>query len=206
MFISSPVYSPMAGELQTYSPKKKQSNTGSLGNRMAGNEELNKFLGREKQTGYINYTPGSSLNSSESRNNSSRPSNPSTESQDNSINDMAGYVAPKPETWAAEDPKEYKGFTGGVPGVDSPDLSYGQVITSPSGTKTQYGADGSMKTWGTDEALESALDLKQRREYGKANPRNIDYNTNLPSDFDPNGRDNATHEAWLCSEYGVLCR
>ena len=211
MFNSSPVYSPMSGELETYSRKKKQSNTGSLGNRMAGNEELNKFLNRETQTNFTNYTPGAGLGSGRSSDNSSSPSNPSpnnpTQSNllpsntDNSTNGMAGYVAKKPEVWAP-DKSEYKGFTGGVPGVDSPDPNYGQIIVSPSGTKTQYGEDGSMKTWGTDEALASAVQSKADQKSSVTN-RKIDYNTNLPSDFDPGGKDAYAHNMYLYELTGI---
>ncbi len=134
---------------------------------------------------------GSSSNSSSNTNNSQSTS-------------MEGYVAPKPETWKPGNAKEYTGFQGGEIGVDSPDLNYGAVITSPSGTKTQYGADGSMKTWGTDEALESALKSKQDKKIS-AQPgrRKVDYNTNLPSDFDPAGKDAYGHNMMLYELTGV---
>lgn len=126
--------------------------------------------------------------------NSNQPA--ASSKSDNSTNRMAGYVAPKPEKWAAQNSNDYKGFTGGEAGVDSPDLSYGQVITSPSGTKTQYGADGSMRTYGTDEALESAYQNKQDQRFSVTN-RKVDYDTHLPDDFDPSGKDAYGHNMWL---------
>ena len=123
----------------------------------------------------------------------------SKNNSDNSTNGMAGYVAPKPKNWSAQKPDEYQGFTGGEAGVDSPDLNYGQIITSPSGTKTQYGADGSMRTYGTDEALASAVQAKKDAEYSVTNYRPIDYSTNLPDNFDPGGKDQLAHKQYLCS-------
>jgi len=125
----------------------------------------------------------------------------SKNNSDNATNGMAGYVAPKPENWAPHQ-GEYKGFTGGVAGVDSPDPNYGQIITSPSGTKTQYGKDGSMMTWGTDEALASAAKSKADKKFSVTN-RKIDYNTNLPSDFDPAGKDAYGHNMYLYELTGI---
>ena len=90
-------------------------------------------------------------------------------------------------------------FQGGVAGTDYPDPNNGSIQVHANGTKTQITANGERIEWGTDEALQSAIKSQEDKKYSVTNQREIDYNTNLPSDFDPGGKDSLSHAQYLCS-------
>jgi len=87
-------------------------------------------------------------------------------------------------------------FQGGVAGTDYPDPNNGSIQVHANGTKTQITADGQRIEWGTDEALQSAIKSAEDKKFSVTN-RKVDYNTNLPSDFDPAGKDAYGHNMWL---------
>jgi hypothetical protein len=90
-------------------------------------------------------------------------------------------------------------YQGGVAGDDYPDPNNGSVVVNNNGTMSQTTADGQRIEWGTEEALQSAIEAKQDAQASVQNYREIDYDTNLPSDFDPGGKDQLAHARYLCS-------
>ena len=85
---------------------------------------------------------------------------------------------------------------GGTAGLDYPDPNDGNVVVNNNGTMSQTTADGKRIEWGTQEALQSAVKSKEDKKFSVTN-RKVDYETNLPSDFDPSGKDAYGHNMWL---------
>lgn len=197
--------------LGTFDPNQYKNNgTGDKPKQRMAGQYMEDFAKDNASVSYIsNYLGNNTDNIGQTNNNNSGSNNRysrdyrGTTNKDKTnvtVNNIETNSFTSPNSPVQPTDNEYvPNYQGGVAGEDYPDPNNGSVVVNNNGTMSQTTADGERIEWGDEEALQSAIVAKQDAQASVQNYREIDYDTNLPSDFDPGGKDQLAHARYLCS-------